>query len=434
MRKEQVEIKKLGINGEGIGYVNKKICFINNALPGEIVEAEIVFDNKRFLKGNVVKRIQSSPMRVATFCKDDNLCMGCALTSLDYPQHLPHKKGILKDALKKYTRLEVEKLPIRATIPSPVQKGYKKTVDLPITYFKGKVCFGIYQRESKYLTFMNHCAMQDPLINECLTQIGDIFNEFELKAYDDKTKKGLRFIKMRNIDGKIQVVIVTGTDGLNEDIIHAITTIKEVKSIFYTINTSRHQNFDSQGYKKVYGASNMKYEFLDQKYLFSIKSVFPINPEMEELKLGLMKSLIGENKRILSLSCGNGVLELALNNDVEAVDENRYHIDDANDNAKILSKHNVNFVCRDIDEAVVSKCKAHAFDMLIVRADELSPAIKKSLILAKIKEVIYVCDHPSSLAKDIEELKTHYKVDTIIPLDTYPYSSKLETITKLIRK
>lgn len=57
MRKEQVEIKKLGINGEGIGYVNKKICFINNALPGEIVEAEIVFDNKRFLKGNVVKRI-----------------------------------------------------------------------------------------------------------------------------------------------------------------------------------------------------------------------------------------------------------------------------------------------------------------------------------------------------------------------------------------
>ena len=26
-RKAEVEIKKLGINGEGIGYINKKICF-----------------------------------------------------------------------------------------------------------------------------------------------------------------------------------------------------------------------------------------------------------------------------------------------------------------------------------------------------------------------------------------------------------------------
>ena len=42
MRKERVEIKKLGINGEGIGYIHKKICFIQDALPGEIVDVEIV--------------------------------------------------------------------------------------------------------------------------------------------------------------------------------------------------------------------------------------------------------------------------------------------------------------------------------------------------------------------------------------------------------
>ena len=34
MRKEKIEIKKLGINGEGIGYVDKKVCFIDTALPG----------------------------------------------------------------------------------------------------------------------------------------------------------------------------------------------------------------------------------------------------------------------------------------------------------------------------------------------------------------------------------------------------------------
>ena len=42
MRKEKVEIKKLGINGEGIGYIDRKICFVEGALPGEIVEVEML--------------------------------------------------------------------------------------------------------------------------------------------------------------------------------------------------------------------------------------------------------------------------------------------------------------------------------------------------------------------------------------------------------
>ena len=110
MRKEQVEIKKLGINGEGIGYINKKICFVQNALPGEIVEVEIIEDNRKFLKGKVLKTMNASSDRVESFCKEDHFCQGCSLTALSYKQHLPHKKGILKDALKKYTDFDVESL------------------------------------------------------------------------------------------------------------------------------------------------------------------------------------------------------------------------------------------------------------------------------------------------------------------------------------
>ena len=37
-----ITIKRLGINGEGIGYYKKKIIFIPGALPGEVVVAKIV--------------------------------------------------------------------------------------------------------------------------------------------------------------------------------------------------------------------------------------------------------------------------------------------------------------------------------------------------------------------------------------------------------
>ncbi|MFR4597298.1 MAG: methyltransferase domain-containing protein, partial [Coprobacillus cateniformis] len=290
------------------------------------------------------------------------------------------------------------------------------------------------QRESKYLTFMNNCSMQDPLINQCLVKIENILNEYKVRDYNDKVKKGLRFMKVRNIAGQIQVLFVTGQDGISEEVTKAIGQIEEVKSIYFTINTSRHQDFEQQGYKKIYGQSTLPFQCFEQQYLYSIKSEFPINPEMEMKKLDIMKSFIPENTSVLSLNCGIGLLELSLSQHVVAIDDKNYHIKDAKDNAKFLHKDNVEFICKNIDEATVQQCKKKRFDIAVIRCEELSRAIKQSLVLSKVKDVIYVSDHPSSLAKDLDELSSYYQIESIIPLDTYPYTSKLDTIVKLKRK
>lgn len=433
MRKEQVEIKKLGINGEGIGYINKKICFIDHALPGEVVEVEIIADNRKFLKGKIIKTIKPSAHRVKSFCKEDNYCQGCSLTALSYSRQLLFKKDVLKDALKKYTSYDVESLPIKATYPSAKQKGYRQVVSLPVTYFKGKVLVGIYQRESKYLTFMDQCPMQDPLINQTLVEIEDILNKNGVRDYNDKVKKGLRFMRLRNIDGKIQVLFVSGTDGLQESVIKEISSISAIKSIYLTINTTRYQAFELQGYKKLYGQSKLEFEYQQQQYLYSVKSEFPIHPEMEKTKLDIIKSLIDPHQSVLSLYCGIGLMELSMKNDIVAIDDKNYHIKDAQDNAQFLKKEHVRFLCKNIDEGVISQCKKKHFDCLVVRNETMSTAVKQSILISKIKDVIYVSDHPSLLAKDLEELSQYYKIETIIPLDMNPYSSKVETIVKLHR-
>ena len=45
----KIEIKKSGINGEGIGYVDRQPVFVEGALPSEIVEAEIIEKNKTYM-------------------------------------------------------------------------------------------------------------------------------------------------------------------------------------------------------------------------------------------------------------------------------------------------------------------------------------------------------------------------------------------------
>jgi len=73
--KERIVIKKLGINGEGIGYIHRKICFVNGVLPDEEVEIEIIENKPKYLKGVLKKIIKPSPYRVDVLCKENKECL-----------------------------------------------------------------------------------------------------------------------------------------------------------------------------------------------------------------------------------------------------------------------------------------------------------------------------------------------------------------------
>ena len=55
----------MGINGEGIGYINRKIVFIKGALLNEEVEIDAKqYNNKNYYFGDLIRVIKPSPMRV----------------------------------------------------------------------------------------------------------------------------------------------------------------------------------------------------------------------------------------------------------------------------------------------------------------------------------------------------------------------------------
>src|SRR5574344_1183548 len=54
---EKVRIERYDNQGQGIGYINNKIIFIPNALIGELIETEIIEDNKKETKINKIKNL-----------------------------------------------------------------------------------------------------------------------------------------------------------------------------------------------------------------------------------------------------------------------------------------------------------------------------------------------------------------------------------------
>ena len=142
---------------------------------------------------------------------------------------------------------------------------------------------------------------QHPLINQTLLQLEEVFNNHQCKTYNDKFRTGLRFIKLRVFQDKVQVIIITGKDGLKDEVVSDIKKLKQVNGLFMSINTSKYQDFESQGYKKIFG--NTKEEFIcdGKKYIMSVKTTLPDHLESFKLEIRLLKQWSKEVKRLFLL-------------------------------------------------------------------------------------------------------------------------------------
>src|SRR3954465_9791019 len=84
-------IKRLGINGEGVGYFKKQVVFVPGALPGEEVVVEATKVQPKFAEPKIKKIRIRSPYRVKPVCPVYDICGGCQLQHLRYDQQLKEK-------------------------------------------------------------------------------------------------------------------------------------------------------------------------------------------------------------------------------------------------------------------------------------------------------------------------------------------------------
>ena len=100
----KVVIKKTGINGEGIGYIDRLPVFVAGALVDEEVDIRVVERKKRYAIGEVNRIIKKSKDRIQPKCRMQHICGGCPLMIARYPRQLEYKKDVLKQSLIKYAQ------------------------------------------------------------------------------------------------------------------------------------------------------------------------------------------------------------------------------------------------------------------------------------------------------------------------------------------
>ncbi len=424
-REETVTIKKLGINGEGIAYLNKKITFVQGALPDETVLVRIIREEPRYMVGQLLEILTPSKKRLKPRCSQQPYCQSCPVMILEYEAQLESKERLAYDTFNKYVPDMMENADFERIDPAPSQYGIRNIVRLPVVRYQDRVTFGIYQRETKYLTLMRDCPMQSKKINTVLKELEEIMNDMHLRSYDELKRKGIRFLTVREFDNGMQLIFVTGNDKLPDRTLEAITKIPGVASVIVTVNTSRKQEFVLQRYENKLGKGQMNQIFMEKNFQISSKADFPVN-RVCALRMAktISQWLDGHVKSLIDVGCGVGLFSLGLNSEIEifGIDENRINILDATTNARKQERGNSTFEDGDPAALFAAHSKKQRPDVLMMHMDRFtfSDEFVASVLASKIPAVIMECSHVSQLAKQCGLLSEKYEISRVKTFDSHP--------------
>ena len=438
MKNIEIEIKKLGINGEGIGYYENTITFIPNALPGEVVLVDELVKNKGYYTANVIKRIKESKDRIKPKCHIYEKCQVCSIMPLKYDEQIKAKKEYLIDSINKYAK---QKVKIDNVIKTDNQFHYRNSIKLPLFNLHDKLAIGIHFRDTNHYIKLNDCIVQEKLINKTVNDVLAILDKYRYRAYDRKTKLGLRFLLVRAFKDEVMITFVVGKNTkIIDEAIEEIMAIKEVKSINQTTNTKSSNEIIVEPIKNVAGKKSINVPFNNFNFKLSPESFIQLNIEQTIKLYDIIKEYLGENNNlVLDLYCGVGSISCYINEcakRIVGIEINKTAISNAKENAKKHRLNNIEFICGDVEEKIKTYAKKKDVDAIIVDPPRtgLSEFTIESIIRSKTKKLIYVSCNPSTLGKDLSILLKYYDIKNVSLVDMFPNTMHVESVVLLQKK
>ena len=444
---ETLELKIASISGDaaGIARTSNGVVFVRNALPGEIVKAEIVARKKDFSIADTVEIIKSSSGRAVPKCKYYGKCGGCQFQHADYETQLKLKADIVRDAMTRIGEFKSEIFEILTCEASPDFWNYRNKAAFPVQAAGKKIITGFYKAGTHRLELIRQCPVNAKKINEIYGKILDGLensqNKIFFDGYDEINHKG----KLRHLI--IRAGINTG-ESLLSFVINGKLSAKNIKSLTalgsLTEADTLTVNYNSKPGNVILGTftENLKGSGLiseklgKYKFLFDTTSFFQVNTKQAEKLFSHAANLAGGGK-ILELYSGAGSLTCFLAENAEhvtSVEEWRSAVKMAGKNLSANNFDNVDALCGR-SEDVISDLKDN-YDSVVLDPprDGCEKNVLDAIINFGIKKVIYVSCNPATLARDCKILAARgYKLAKIKTFDMFPQTNHVETVALLLR-
>ena len=440
-----ITIKRLGINGEGIGYYKKKIIFIPGALPDEVVVAKIVKSYPHYLQGELVRIKEKSPDRVAFPEGVDPEIGGLELAHLSYEKQLEFKRNNMLESLRKYHPRNYAKYKVKKTIPAPDEWHYRNKAQYQIENVHGKTKLGLFAPNSHRLIDLPKMPTQSEDTQKTEREIKVLIEKLHVPVANFRRHlPGVKTIVVRQSEAskEIQVTLIT----IGHKIKNLIPLAKEIMKLDNVVsvyqNETEWQNPQVWGNKteKLLGKNQIMEEILGKKFALSPRAFFQLNPvQTVNLYSEALKYLdLTPDQTLIAAYSGVGTLGILAADRVKQVigiETIPEAVKDAEHNVELNHIKNADYIQGSVEKVLPElKNSGVSIDALIVDPPRTGLAKKliKTLLQVKPETFVYISCNPSTLAQDLVLLSEVYDVRVIQNVDMLPQTPRCEAIAKLV--
>ncbi|MTD32098.1 23S rRNA (uracil(1939)-C(5))-methyltransferase RlmD [Planomicrobium sp. YIM 101495] len=444
-QKFPLTIKRLGINGEGVGFFKRNVVFVQGALPGEEITAQVTDVKRNFAEARIVKMRKSSPHRQEAPCPIYDSCGGCQLQHMKYEQQLVEKRDLVVQSLERY--LKGSNIRVEPTIGMENPWHYRNKSQFQTRKKGGQVIAGLFAEESHQLINIEDCIVQHPDTTAVTNLVKQILEDLDIPIYDGKSMKGvIRTIVVRIgiRTGEIQLVLITTRKAIPRfaKLLQRIRKIDaNIVSIVQNVNKENTSLIFGDETHTLWGKDAIREELGELAFDLSARAFFQLNPKQtvklyDEIKRAA--KLTG-NETIVDAYCGVGTIGLWLADgakQVRGMDIIPESIEDAKANAK---EQGINALyVTGTAEKWLTEWNKEGFTPDVLTVDPprtgLGESLLKTIMKVQPKRFVYTSCNPSTLAKDLQQLTKIYNVQYIQPVDMFPQTAQIEAVCLLEHK
>lgn len=408
----QVKIDNINNYGNGCGIYNNKKVIIPQTCPGDVIDFEIVKENKDFITAKVNKFISLSQNRIDydKVCPIYDLCGGCNLLHLNDTTYYQFKKDIIAKIISKLNNVDIKDFDI-------IKIGYNTRRRVVFQIKNNKL--GFFERNTNNIVEINSCPLINNNINSIIEPLKNIIKKVhnidEISIVSCENGLGVLFILNKDLSNNDNSILLDFAKN-NQDIITLSYKINNEEPYLLIQKSTPQLTFDN-GIK------------IDLPVNIFLQATLEGQKEITKIVVDNLKDC----KNVLDLYCGIGTYTFLLSSytKVHAVEGSELMIKTMKDN--ILSNklnNKITTECRNLVEAPLLLNELNNYDGIVINPPR-NGAKAQCEIIAKsnIKTIVMVSCNPQTFAIDARELCSNgYKIINIMGIDQFYKTQHLEVV------
>ncbi len=470
----EVEITDYAFGGKGFSKINlperedKYIVFVDNTIPGQVVEARVAKKRKKFAECKLIRVINQSDLEVET---EYQPISGAPYISLPIEKQHKFKQKSTIEIYKKLGSFHHSDTLFDEFIPSPENFNYRNKMEYSFSTIRkdletneeldDEFALGFKTRGTwwKVENLDQPDGLFDAEFESKLKLIRDFLENTGLPAWHPPKKIGFfRHLVVRKSFSQDQLLInlVTSSVGLEHFDRNSFKNYmvellgNRLAGLQHTINddVADRAKIENGNNQLLHGEPVVLEELLGLNFEISMESFFQTNPKSAERLYSKAISYAKENfdltgQVIMDLFCGTGTIGQIIANQIEGVkvigvDIVKEAIEDAYRNAKRNQVRNIEFYAADVGKFLLEYPQyvneIHTIVLDPPRAG-IAPKTLKKVINLGAKQIVYISCNPATQARDARTLEDEgYQFVKYSLVDQFPHTSHIEAVGLFIKK